>query len=563
MTRPIDARLIAAGRLVAESPVHVGGMPDDLETDMPLARDGRGRFYVPGTSLAGALRAWMWECFPDHESLLYTVWGYQPEPRVHASKARRGGEAETADTGSASRILIDDGTATLPPGLDEEVWDGVGIDRESGSAARGIKFDRAVLPVGTEIGLRILMELPGESRDAARARAMLGHLLAALQDGKIGLGASGTRGLGRVRLHLDELTCEDWSSRSGVLAILRAEGGKALTLTELQGAAEDFRPRPPQRLQFRIHWHPDGPLMTRAGHDGVAVDMLPMVSATGDGQLAMVLPGSGTKGALRNQAERIVRTVRALGLDEAADNGRARHRKQLQVRLVEHLFGAAKRAADGSGGERSEQELAGRGALSVSTTYAEGARAAPEHWQAIAEAEPDPEQGVSDPAKSWLFRALEGAGLGGSRAAGQSAPHLERASHVAVDRWTGGAADGMLFSAIEPFAIPWAPIELTLEPARLPVAMRKPALALLLLVLRDLAEGRLTLGFGANRGYGSLVVERLELSVVGGADDADSLAWLDGKILDLPLDPAALDVASMTEVEQAWQTWIDSGGEHD
>jgi hypothetical protein len=304
--------------------------------------------------------------------------------------------------------------------------------------------------------------------------------------------------------------------------------------------------------------------MTKAGHDGIAVDMLPMVSATADGLLAPVLPGSGTKGALRSQAERIVRTLLDISLPDETVRGRNRHLEQLKVPLVENLFGTAKSADTESQDGKPDRWQPGRGVLSVATTFAEGARAAAGHWRAIADAAPDPDQGVPDPAERPLCKALADAGLGADSSAGSAVPRLEQAFHVAVDRWTGGAAEKLLFSGIEPFAIPWAPIELTLETGRLPPGLREPALALLLLVLRDLSEGRVTLGVGANRGYGSLVVERLELAVAKGRDEAGSLAWLDGLVLDAPLDLTALDAARMGEVQQAWHTWIiDQGGRHD
>lgn len=80
-------------------------------------------------------------------------------------------------------------------------------------------------------------------------------------------------------------------------------------------------------------------------------------------------------------------------------------------------------------------------------------------------------------------------------------------THVAVDRWTGGAAENLLFSVQEPAAADWQPIRLSLEVARAGSDADPDggqALALLLLVLRDLADGWLALGFGGTRGRGSV-----------------------------------------------------------
>ena len=58
MGRLIAKRYVVKGRLVAITPIHVGGAFGELVTDMPLARDGAGRCYIPGTSLAGPIRRW-------------------------------------------------------------------------------------------------------------------------------------------------------------------------------------------------------------------------------------------------------------------------------------------------------------------------------------------------------------------------------------------------------------------------------------------------------------------------------------------------------------------------
>jgi len=53
---------------------------------------------------------------------------------------------------------------------------------------------------------------------------------------------------------------------------------------------------------------------------------------------------------------------------------------------------------------------------------------------------------------------------------------------------------------LEPHAVEWEPITLTVDLDRTPPA----GVALLLLVLRDLANGRLPLGFAVNRGMGAV-----------------------------------------------------------
>jgi CRISPR/Cas system CSM-associated protein Csm3 (group 7 of RAMP superfamily) len=93
--------------------------------------------------------------------------------------------------------------------------------------------------------------------------------------------------------------------------------------------------------------------------------------------------------------------------------------------------------------------------------------------------------------------------------------------HVAIDRWTGGAADHRLFSVLDPAArTGWEPIQLTLDVGRLTRARNRgdsPSLALplLLLVLRDLTDGWLSLGYGGTRGRGQIEVQDVRFAGAG------------------------------------------------
>ena len=67
------------------------------------------------------------------------------------------------------------------------------------------------------------------------------------------------------------------------------------------------------------------------------------------------------------------------------------------------------------------------------------------------------------------------------------------AMHVAIDRWTGGAADSFLYSVLEPVAVDWPEIELCVDLDRLaPKENRDAALALLLLTLKDFCHWDVT-----------------------------------------------------------------------
>lgn len=470
MSRRLTHLLRLTGELVCDAPICIGGLDALAVTDMPVVRDGRGRLVLPGTSLAGAL----FEALGVDES------------------------CDLRSAENASRVLIED-AAALDDAIDTEFWDGVGIDRITGAAARRVKFDREVIPQGARFDFCMTYEADG---DLDEARRLMHRARRRLERG-LSLGAGVTRGLGRVRLVKAQAIEIDWSDARQVLAWL-TKGAAGL-----EDASERWRASQTDdgedELILRIHWRPLQPLMVKAGREGLATDMLPFISRRADGRYALTLPGAGIKGALREQAERIVRTV--LGLD--IHPGRPLH-EMVAVDVVQDVFGLA-RASTSS---READSGPGRGRLRVATTYAvEGKdRSA---WEAFAD---DPEPARGD---------------------------IARAMHVAIDRWTGGAAESFLYSAAEPMDTRWQPIVLTYRPRR--DDNEALHLALLWLVLEDLRAGRIALGFGKTRGYGEIAIERIECE--GGLVATHGLpATLDGARSLLDPAPAAL--------KDAWQAWL-------
>lgn len=494
MARRIESRLKINCALIARTPLHVGGMDGSVDTDLALAVNGQGDFYIPGTSLAGALRGWLLAGADEaRRKGIEHLWGYQKRAE-----------------GQASYVFIEDATVCAPDGqkiLLAEIRDGVGIDRVTGAAANQIKFDRAIIPRGARISFEMFVELaadepdpknPGNKFDKSRkrdlARSLTREVLQALQDGAIRFGAAKSRGLGRVEV-ADLKICEQGlKGKEALLKTLRGHGEEK-NLDDLKKAGGNIEA---PRLMMEIAWQPRGPLMVKAERDGLAVDMLPLVSAI-DGQLSFVLPGSSIKGAFRSQAERIVRTL--LGLVDGKPVTKKRDFiKQIEIKEatqnaaspVGWLFGVA--GAPGKEDEDDLSPLPGFSALTVDDCYAE-LTFNPTDWSAIEQARNEEE----------LHDKLEQAGLGAA----------QQAFHVAIDRWLCSAADGFLYSVLEPHGVSWEPIRLTLDLARLPDEERQCCVALWLLALRDFVAGRTPLGFGTNRGMGAVEVTGINVTASG------------------------------------------------
>jgi hypothetical protein len=155
-----------------------------------------------------------------------------------------------------------------------------------------------------------------------------------------------------------------------------------------------------------------------------------------------------------------------------------------------------------------------------------------------------------------LYTALEQAGL-------RESASFEQAFHVGIDRWTGGAADGYLYSALEPFGVKWEPIKIRLDLGhadqdRLPNDLKAPAVVLLFLLLRDLSEQRLPIGFGVNRGYGTLSINKVTFKQTG---QTENLHWLNGLSLEKPFSLNQLPETARKELQSLqgeWQNWVNA-----
>ena len=87
MSRAIVGKVIVKGKLVADRALSVGGAGAAGGVDLEIALDGRGRPYVPGSSLAGPMRSWLERA--AGEELCKALFGFVTRDEGHASKADR------------------------------------------------------------------------------------------------------------------------------------------------------------------------------------------------------------------------------------------------------------------------------------------------------------------------------------------------------------------------------------------------------------------------------------------------------------------------------------------
>ena len=217
----------------------------------------------------------------------------------------------------------------------------------------------------------------------------------------------------------------------------------------------------------------DGPLLIKAA--GMGVDPtrpeMEFVRTRRAGAETVYLPGSSLKGALRAHAERIARTVGGMGPD-----GRPRLSCNPLTSVPDGPNYSCNRRLADLAVQRRGRELGGQRAYRESCAVCQ------------------------------LFGNAADAGhLAAYDAYPASPPRVEQRTGVSIDRVYGSVAEG-------PFGYEVATTG-SFEARLVLQNFTLAQLGLLALTVRDLADGRLAIGYGKSRGLGRVRVESQRLSV--------------------------------------------------
>ena len=501
--------------LVTDAPLHSGGVdevvdrsrdPEDRTTvARRFARDGRGRPVLTGRSVKGALRAACQRFREEHggavgptERELRQLWGDDGTRGAGSAAPLRASAitVHTVELPTEGYEGDEEHKVMLPTRM------GNAIDRYWGSAGDTALFEHEYLPRGKELALTITAEagLPDgvevPQGDVAppgpeQVEKLFAFIIGLIKDGRVAFGGRQNAGWGRVALSDSEkawrLTKAEPGSWAGLEEWLSGAGGRSVDVAPVDCGGSG-------RMRIEITWDsPTGILVAEPQDDGSgegadagAADGAPGEAEGVDSEETkparplragpeetdpIVLPGSSVRGALRTRATRIARTILLAKKDPStvADwSGAGVHEQLAQdPSLVRDLFGSTTH----------------RGALTVLDTLA---------------AEDGPSRKVT---------------------------------HNAGDRWTGGVADGLLYSE-EVYDSTWNSIVLELDLDRLLTNARaglgepggqedsqgedrsRAAFCLLGLVLAEMAAGTLPLGSRGTRGMGQVEVKAM--AVTGG-----------------------------------------------
>ncbi len=306
----LAARYVITGTLVLDSTAHFGGGEMGDTVDMLLLRDPvDGSVFLPGSSLAGALRSFAADCLLGYEVTEFP----ENTPKIDPLFGGIRSEPE----GNKSPLSVFDCRLLEQPII--EIRDGVAISPGTGTAEEGHKFDIEVLPRGTRFSLHLELNVPAGEAEAGML-SVLTVILQGLEQGEIPLGSRRTRGFGKCHAENWRVKRFDLNTRSGWLewlATLPDANGPNLTepartsfTAALQATApkvkiytpDDRRQRMLVDLELRF---PGGLLVRSNGATPEAADVSHIFSAG-----EALLPGTSLAGVLRARASRIARLVR-------------------------------------------------------------------------------------------------------------------------------------------------------------------------------------------------------------------------------------------------------------
>jgi CRISPR/Cas system CSM-associated protein Csm3 (group 7 of RAMP superfamily) len=385
------------------------------------------------------------------------------------------GKIESGEMGGLVQFL--DACSETRVELDEKnIHRRTAIDDIAGTAENHKLFAKQLVPCGTKFSVRIR----GKSYDPDAWKSHVGFLNAALNlssGGGLQFGASDANDKGKCKWTLSAVRVMDAKEVQNWLEdpkpIDTALGGLPNRLAEIDIPAHVAESPACKSVEIKLHFNEhfflvNDPSKTRKRGDPKGEGHSYVARRDGN---SLLLPAESFRGVLAHQASKIACTRDKTGKREEVKRG-ADSKLPGDIGCVTRLFG-------GPG------------------------------WRSVLD--------ISD-----FKEVLSVARNGVPTIAETLEPNTKVQQFVAVDRFTAaGGSDKMKFDAEGG----WQPclqgsVTINLQRLRLLGEDVRPSLGLLALVLRDLAEGDLTFGWGAGKGYGWAEIDTQTLTPVQWVENA-------------------------------------------
>lgn len=497
----------------ADTPFAIGSGEKGFTVDRLIVRDALGLPYIPGSSLAGVLRH---ELDPmDESEEVKKLFGFQSKDdgqgsRINFSSGHLiGADGKTVIEGLQD-IELSSGYYSYFQKLPER--DHVRINDKGAVDGHG-KFDEELVHKGTRFAFNI--ELSGD----ASYEPVWQHLLSLIHRPLFRLGAGTRKGFGKLKVISCKTRGFDLEKNSDLLAYLAHSNSLNEDLTgwqEIQPEvhlADDW-------VHYKLSLTPENFFLFGAGYGDEDVDNKPKTEryfdwSSGQPVLAekdwLLIPATSVKGALSHRVAyhyNLLSKNFVGGTQQAQTSPPAADLSAIMASLKPPVdVDTVDISSDSSEWEQLRKK--------IETWTLENALAESDSWQHYenelgkyhSNYKPaEKPKGEDNPAVKALFGyVLDSDGSGARGNVILSDLYLEPKegaekvfSHVAIDRFTGGARDGMLFQQKATSS----------DAFTLDIYVKKDALSdenvkkALEEALKELCNGNLQLGGGSSKGHG-------------------------------------------------------------
>lgn len=472
MNRQLPVRHVADVTVQLEAPLSIGSGRSEGHEDVVLARDANGLPVIPGSSLAGVLRAAVARALGDDTSK--ELFGFVDGERGAASRVMLS-FAHVHDSGNRvveglhprARLESDEVLAPLladQPAARPHVKLG-----HRGAAADSALFNRSHVPPGHRFSFRL--QLHGETRNDAAWSA----LFAMLGEPGFRLGGASRRGYGQVSVQTLCARCFDLREPSDLEDYLklgsRLGNARASELLPTSTPAAEATPTHGW-LHMKLHLEPVTPWRIGGGQalHGADVDAAPWreqsLCWSNDKPKWMdcvVVPGSSIRGALAHRTAFHYQRITGQFIEDTgkvADDWDPRDQFPALRALLGHVADDSRKRRQGDSPDETQDASNGN---------------------------------IVDASRSnWM---VDDARIPVENVKSKNVWNL---THNSIDRFTGGVRDGMLYGEQVIVGLP-IDTALAIDTSRPIAAEVRQALRA---ALEDLAEGRLALGASVAHGHG-------------------------------------------------------------
>lgn len=499
----------------ADTPFAIGSGEKGFTVDRLIVRDALGLPYIPGSSLAGVLRH---ELDPmDKSEEVKKLFGFQSKDdgqgsRINFSSAHLiGADGKTVIEGLQD-IDLDSGYYSYFQKLPER--DHVRINHKGAVDGHG-KFDEELVHKGARFAFNI--ELSGDASDQQAWQ----HVLSLIHYPLFRLGAGTRKGFGKLKVISCKTRVFDLEKNTDLLAYL----AHANSLNENLTGWQEFRPETTLTddwIHYKLKLTPENFFLFGAGYGDEDVDNKPKTERYFDWRSGipvlaekdwLLIPATSVKGALSHRVAyhyNVLTSQFIGGTQQAPTSPPAADLSTIITSLTPPVeVDALDFRSDSPEWEKIRKK--------IETWTMEDALAESNSWQhyenelekyqiQITEKPDDKPVGENNPAVKALFGyALDNDGSGARGNVVLSDLYLEPKkeaekvfSHVAIDRFTGGARDGMLFQQKATSSDAFTLNIYVKKEALLDENVKKAFEE----ALNDLCEGYLQLGGGSAKGHG-------------------------------------------------------------